>query len=366
MRDGAFEPRDSKKVRCGVIGAGWWATYAHIPALLAHPGAELVAIQKRNLAEALKVAKDFGVPRAYSSAEELLSEEKLDAVVVASTPNLHYDHAIQALNKGLHVLVEKPMTIAVAQARELVSLADRNQRQLLISCPWHYTRHGQEARRWIASGRLGEVRMISMLMTNPVDHLIRGTGTQPTHGKPYLDPRPGTYSDPAVAGGGQIYTQVSHAAAYLTFLTGARPSQVFGRFHNDGSPMDIYNALDIELEDGSVVSLASTGATALGQRDFEVRVYGTRGILFLELWRGSMKVVPLDGSPPTDFPLLSPGEAYPDRAPAENLVESVKDPRANLSPGSLGLAAMEVIEAACASARSGTNVVIRPTRRIPV
>jgi predicted dehydrogenase len=351
-----------KKARCAVIGAGWWATYAHIPALLEHPRAQLVAVQSRSLEAARKVAKDFGIPRAYSSAGQLLSEEEVDVVVVASSPNLHYEQAREALRKGLHVLVEKPMTLKVVQAQELVSLAEENGKQLLISSPWHYTRHGQEAQRLIASGRLGEIRMISMLMTNPVDHLIRGASTQPTHGKPYLDPQPGTYSDPLIAGGGQIYAQVSHAAAYLTYLTGASPSQVFARFHNDGSRMDIYDALSIKLENGCLVSLASTGATALDRRDFEVRVYGTKGILFLELWRGCMSLVPLDGSPATDFPPLREAEIYPERAPARNLVDCVIDPDANVSPGKLGLASMEVIETACASARSGENITIRPLR----
>jgi predicted dehydrogenase len=354
----------STKIRCGVIGAGWWATYAHIPALLEHPNAELVAIHKRNLDGALKVAKDFGVPHAYASAEALIAANRLDAVVVASSPNMHYEHARLALRKGLHVLVEKPMTITAGEARELVSLAAENGREILISCPWHYTRHAREARRLTSSGQLGDIRMVSMLMTNPVADLIRGASTEATHSheKPYLEPRLGTYSDPRIAGGGQIYTQVSHAAAYLTFLTGARPSRVFARFHNDSSRMDIYDALNIELDNGCLVSMASTGATAVNRRDFEVRVYGTQGILFLELWRGSISFVPLDGRPQEDFPPLAPEEVYPERAPAKNLVDSAIDPGANLSPGSLGQAAMEVIEAACVSASSGENVSIRGLR----
>lgn len=361
----------SAKIRCGVIGAGWWATYAHIPALLEHPDADLVAVQSQHLKDARKVAKDFGIPRSYASAKDLLSKEGLDAVVVASSPNLHYEYAREALGKGLHVLVEKPMTITAEEARELVSLASHRGKQLLVSCPWHYTRHGRDARQLILSGRLGKIRMISMLMTNPVDHLIRGISTQPTHGaqpahgKPYTEPQPSTYSDPSIAGGGQIYAQVSHAAAYLTFLTGARPAQVFARFHNDGSRMDIYDALSVELENGCLVSLATTGATPLNRRDYEVRVYGTQGVLFLELWRGCMRFVPFQGSGETEFPELSPCEIYPERAPAKNLVDCAKGGHDNLSPGTLGLAAMEVIEAACASARSGENVAIRTLQERP-
>jgi predicted dehydrogenase len=362
MTGSVMRNRTANKVRCGVIGAGWWGTYAHIPALLEHPDAELAAVQTRVQEEALKVAHDFGIPHAYSSWEELLEIETLDAVVVCSTPNLHYKQAFAALQKGLHVLVEKPMTFTAAQARELVSLAAENGRQLLISAPWHYTRHGQQARQMIAAGQLGNVRLISILMTNPVAHLIRGAGAEPTHAReePYLKPLPGTYGDPKIAGGGQIYTQVSHVAAYLTFLTDARPSQVFARFHNDGASMDIYDALNIQMENDCLVSVASTGATSIDRRDFEARIYGTEGILFLELWQGSMKFVPLDGSAGTDFPHLSPNEIYPERAPARNLIDCANNPEANLSPGTLGLAAMEVIEAASQSAQSGKNITIRP------
>src|ERR1700733_3764971 len=191
-----------ERIKCGVIGAGWWATYAHIPALLTHPAAELVAIQKRDSARARKVADDFGVPAACMSVEDLLAIEGLQAVVVSSSPNRHYDDAYAALTLGKHVLIEKPMTMTAAEAAQLVDLAQEQSVQFLISCPWHYTSHAAEARRLIRGGHLGEMRMISVLMTNPISHLLRGTSNEVTHGRPYMQPTAGTYSDPAIAGGG--------------------------------------------------------------------------------------------------------------------------------------------------------------------
>ena len=345
------------KIKCGVIGAGWWATFAHIPALLAHPNAELVAVQKRSRQEAQKVADDFGIPIACTTASELLAIDGLEAVVVSCAPNLHYEHALAALSLGKHVLIEKPMTLTVAQAVELVELARSCDRQFLISCPWHYTMHANEAQRLISNGHLGKVRMISMLMTNPISHLLRGNGTQPTHGTPYMHPREGTYSNPKVAGGGQIYAQVCHAAAYLTFLTRARPAEVFARFHNDGADLDIYDALDLQMDDQSIVTIASTGATNLERRDFEVRVFGTKGMLFLDLWHGKMEFVPLVGASKI-YPDLKEDAIYPHQAPAINLIDSIRDPRANLSPATLGVAAMEVIEAATRSVKCGNNILV--------
>jgi predicted dehydrogenase len=351
-----------KQVRCGVIGAGWWATYAHIPAVCAHPGARLVAVQSREQAKADRIARDFGAAHAVTSAEELLALPDLDAVIVSSTPNMHHAHAKAALGSGRHVLLEKPMTFTVAEAQELVDLAQARGVELLISCPWHFTAHGIEARRMIAAGELGRIKLVSILMTNPIDRLLRGVNTSPTHGMDnvYVEPRPGSYNDPAIAGGGQIFCQVSHAAAYLAFLTGSGPAEVFAHFDNDGSPNDLYNALSIKLANGALATVASTGATPMAERHYEVRVYGSRGILDLELWKGTARFSGFDGTT-RELPPLPAADIYPERAPANDLVETVLGRKANGSPGTLGLASMEVIEAACRSAATGQNVkVMRP------
>ncbi|MEY4916428.1 MAG: hypothetical protein RL616_341 [Verrucomicrobiota bacterium] len=349
-----------EKIRIGVIGAGWWATFAHIPAIQSHPKAELVAVQSRERAKAERIARDFGAKHACTSVGELLALEEVDAVIIASTPNVHYAQAKAALHSGHHVLLEKPMTFTASEARELVELAATKKLHLVMSCPWHYTRHGLEARRLIHSGALGEIKMISVLMTNPIDKLLRGLNTSPTHGleQVYVEPRPGSYSDPAIAGGGQIYCQVSHAAAYLTFLTGLRPAEVFARFDRDASSNDIYNALTVTLENGALVSLASTAATPLTERAYEVRVFGSQGILQLELWLGTLAMIDFTGQR-TEFKPLAKEEIYPGQSPALNFIEVVLGEAANGSPGELGLASMEIIEAACESAQTGRNEKIR-------
>jgi predicted dehydrogenase len=345
------------KIRCGVLGAGWWATFAHIPALLSHPHAELFAVQKNDLDQARKVAADFGIPHSCTSVSELLSLEGLQAVVVSSSPNLHYEQAAAALRMGMHVLIEKPMTIRVDQARHLVDLADERNLQFLISCPWHYTSHAAQAQSLIREGKLGKLRMISVLMTNPVSDLLRGKNAEPTYGIPYLRPRKETYCDPVISGGGQIYAQVCHIAAYLTFLTGVSASEVFARFHNDDAPLDIYDALDLRMRDDTIVTIASTGATSVNLRTYEVRLFGTAGMLYLDLWRGTMEFIDMNGEH-RHFPDIAQADVYPHQAPAKNLIDSIFDPSFNRSPAFLGVAAMEVIEAACNSAKSGQNVLL--------
>ncbi len=350
------------QLNVGVIGAGWWATSAHIPGIIQHERAHLRAVQNRTKIKAAQVARDFGADLAFDDYQKLVLTGNVDAVIVSSTPNMHFEHARFALEHGKHVLIEKPMTFTVDESQELCNLALKNKLQFLVSCPWHYTRHGIEARRLIRKGALGDVRMISILMTNPLYELLKGVNTSPTHGTDnvYLEPNAGSYSDPSIAGGGQIYCQVSHAGAYLSFLTGAQPEEVYARFDYADSKTDIYDALTITMDNGALVTLASTGATPVTIRNYEVRVYGTKAILLLELWKGNMAYYPFEGKP-EEYPPLTPDEIYPDKSPVLNFIDVCLGLAANGSPGELGIAAMKIVEAACLSDKSGKPVKIKDT-----
>ncbi len=356
----------SNKVRCAVIGAGWWGTTAHVPALKRHPKAELVAVQHLDPEIARKTAENFNVPHGCATLEQVLVIEGLDAVVVSSTPNMHYSQAKAALEHGLHVLIEKPMTLKADKAQELVAIAEKKGLQFLIGCPSHYTSHGAEARRLIHTGELGQVKMITMLMTDRCLGLYQGVpwievvGDYPdaeTEACPYLEPGRKSYSDPIVSGGGQLFCQVSHAAAYLPFLTGQEPTQVHAHLDKADTQVDVYNALNIKLDGGTLVSLASTGATHFLERMFSVQVYGTKGILTLELFKGTMRFCSMDGKT-RQYPQLPDDEIYPMYSPAENLVDVVLGEAPNRSPATLGASAMKIIEAACQSAETGQNVMI--------
>jgi predicted dehydrogenase len=356
-----------KKIGLGIIGAGWWATSAHIPAIKSHRDAELIAVQSREKDKAEKIARDFGARLAVTDIEEMFALKELDAVIVASTPNVHFAQSKAALERGLHVLIEKPMTFTVQEARELVETAAQKKLQLLVSCPWHYTAHGIEARRLIRSGALGEIKMISILMTNPIDKLLRGINTSPTYGMDnvYMEPCKGSYNDPAIAGGGQIYNQVSHAAAYITFLTGLHPAEVYARFDYDGSVNDIYDALTVTLENGALATIASTGATPLSERNYEVRVFGSKAVLQLELWRGTMTLIDF-ADKRTEFKPLNEKEIYPEQAPALNFIDAILGRAQNGSPGELGLASIEIIEAACESAQTNRCEKIRDLKKVHI
>jgi predicted dehydrogenase len=355
-----------KRVRCGVIGAGWWGTTAHLPALRDHPGADVVAVQTADPGEARRIARDFNVPQSFTSHEELLATPGLEAVVISSTANMHYEQAKAALSRGLHVLLEKPMTLTFEQARHLERLARDGGLHLLIGCPWHYTAHNIEARRLIREGQLGPVKMISVLMSNFSIGLYQGkpwqdafgtVTTRETPAQPYVAPGVNSYSDPAVAGGGHLYCQVSHVGAHLAFVTDALPTEVFCRLDHGGTRVDVYDTLNIKMSNGAIVSVGTTGATMFSDRHYEVRIYGPQGMILLELWRGTMSFHDHSRNV-THYEPLPDAELYPLFAPTRNFIDLIAGTAENGSPGSLGVAAMAVIDSAYRSAREGTNVTV--------
>lgn len=95
------------------------------------PGAELVAVGSRSEERAREFAGEFGVDAAYGTYEELVADPQVDVVYVASPHALHLEHARLAFEAGKHVLCEKPLTLSVAEAKQLIALAAEHDRFLM-------------------------------------------------------------------------------------------------------------------------------------------------------------------------------------------------------------------------------------------
>ena len=111
--------------------------------------------------------------------------------------------------------------------------------------------------------------------------------------------------------------------------------------------------------------IASTAATPLSERNYEVRIFGSKAILQLELWRGEMTMVDFSDKH-TKFKPLAEDEIYPSYAPARNFIDTILGKAQNGSSGELGLASMEIIEAACESAQTNRCEKIRSVKNIRV
>src|SRR5262249_54055463 len=160
-------------VRVGVVGCGWWATRAHLPALANDPDAVIAAIADPDPGNRDRAGERFGVSARYPDAEAMLAAEDLDAAIVATPHATHAAVARACLDRGLHVLVEKPLTIDPPDAFDLVARARAARRELIVGYPYHYVPQLGLLRGRLADGVVGRPELIVGLFASVVRELYR-------------------------------------------------------------------------------------------------------------------------------------------------------------------------------------------------
>jgi predicted dehydrogenase len=344
----------AERVRLGFIGAGWWATANHLPRLAAREDVELAAVCRLGRPQLEAVRRRFGFRFATEDYRELL-EQPLDGVVVTSPHTLHYEHARAALQRGLHVMVEKPMALRGAEAWELVELARARRRHVLVPYGWNYTPFVEEARRRLADGAVGQIEHVLCHMASPIRGLLTGSDVGDVAGGGGLfAPEARTWADPAVAGGGYGHAQLTHATGLLFFLTPLRAARVFAEMSAPGSAVELYDALAVRFHGGATGSVSGAG-TVPPDNPFQVdvRLFGSEGMLLLDVERERLEVRRRDGRHLT-LPVSPGAGAYTCEAPPHRFVELIRGlSDRNNSPAEVAARSVELLEAAYRSAESG-------------
>jgi predicted dehydrogenase len=146
-------------LRVGVVGSSFGGVI-HVPAFAAQGSFEVVAIASPS--RAAEVAKERGIPHAFASLEEMLANVELDVLSIASPPFDHHGAVLAALERGLHVLCEKPFALDVAQAEEMCAAAARAGTVCAIAHEFRYTPQRSAIRELIANGHLGALRALEV------------------------------------------------------------------------------------------------------------------------------------------------------------------------------------------------------------
>ena len=150
------DPMEAPPVRWGILGPGNIA-HAFATALREGTRQEVVAVGSRSAKRARDFADEFGVPAAYGSYEELVADETVDVVYVASPHSEHHEHAMLVLEAGKPVLVEKAFTRNAAEASEVLDAA-RERGVFAMEAMWtRFLPHIDVVRQAVESGLLGDV-----------------------------------------------------------------------------------------------------------------------------------------------------------------------------------------------------------------
>ncbi len=165
-------------LKVGVVGCGGIGL-RHSRAYQSHPEAELICVCDMVKEKAEARAREMGV-KAYFSVKEMLDAEKdLDVVGVITADNLHFVPTMEALEAGKHVLVEKPLSLDIREAEQMVEKARQKNVQLAINYNRRFSKTYLEAKKYIENGTVGDIAYIIM-------KLAQGGPASSRKGKYYL------------------------------------------------------------------------------------------------------------------------------------------------------------------------------------
>jgi predicted dehydrogenase len=236
-------------VRVGLVGTSWWAEAMYLPALADHPIGRITALCGRDADRTRDVAASWGVPTTFTDWSDMLDSD-IDAVIVASPNETHFEITMGALDRRLPVLCEKPLGLNEAQARAMADAAAHAGVATMVPFTYRFMPTNQYVKRLIVDGYVGQPYQLSM-------RYFAGYA------------RDGAYAwrfDAARAGSGIIGDLGSHWIDMARWFLGELTEISAHRdlFVPRGARPD--NADYVQVEDSAVILARSeTGATAVLQ-----------------------------------------------------------------------------------------------------
>lgn len=340
------------KVNIGVIGAGWWATLSHIPALRDNPHVGIVAVNRPDAEGMEKVVASFPGVKPYFDAAEMLAKETLHGVVVASPHILHAEHAQLALSRGLPTLIEKPMATSAADARALLATANANNTQIILPYGWNFRPIVETAHQLVKDGWVGEVRHVVAQMASALADLFGGKPMVETKDHLFRPPV-STWADPKKSGG-YGWGQLTHGLGALFRIVDLDPAKVFAKTGLSPAGVDFYDAAVVEFANGATMALSGS-ATVPKSRGYQIdiRIFGTEGMMLFDIERARVEVIRHDGK--THVADLGPDAgAYEQVAPITLLVDLARGEKVpNPADGVVGMRSSVLLDAMYRSAKSG-------------
>jgi predicted dehydrogenase len=151
--------RPASEIGAAVIGSGFIGT-VHVEALR-RLGVQVHGILGSSAERAAQRARQLGVPRGYGSLAELLADDRVEIVHVTSPNHLHHPQVLEILEAGRHVVCEKPLAMTADESAELVERAARSGKVNAVNFNIRFYPLNQHAHELVASGELGEVRLVT-------------------------------------------------------------------------------------------------------------------------------------------------------------------------------------------------------------
>jgi len=326
----------SARVRFAMIGCGRMGRH-HSEKMLVDGRGEVVAVFDAEPSMAARLKNDLW-PTAMiaTSFDELISHDQIDAAIICTPTTEHYSQVKSCLNRGWHVLCEKPLAKDRSQILELIQcseLAQTKRQSFSLGYQRRYTGLFRTLRKEVQSGKWGAVRAIA-------SHNVESW--QPTIAGTWRD-------DPDQNSGGFITDAGSHKLDILFYVTGLSPLDVFTRTQKWGSQVEIVASVTALLTGDVTLTMDFIGnAHYLGE---DLHIHCERADLMLrheELWiarSGQREHLAVD---------------EPDSNPVAGLLDMILDNKSDVSPPQAALPVFDMTQAILASGRTGVPVRVEP------
>ena len=256
-------------LRLGIGGGGIMGErFADAAARL--DGVEVAAIADPDAGQRERLATRYGA-RVHAGWEALVDDGELDALYLGLPHHLHAPAAVAAAERGLDVLLDKPLATTVEDGRLIVEAARANGTRLMLGFSHRFHVELATARRTIADGLLGDVLLASDLLIDSAPH-----------GPAWYFSRD--------AGGGVVDLQMHHSFDRMAWLLGSPIVRVHAQLSErpvrDGAPVDLAAAVTLTFANGVIGTSAASFAPGYdGDSVVELVVQGTEGHMRLETWQ---------------------------------------------------------------------------------
>ncbi|MDB9307489.1 Gfo/Idh/MocA family oxidoreductase [Aphanizomenon sp. CS-733/32] len=259
-----------------IVGTGF-GQKVHIPAFQAHHNTQIVAVYHRDINKAKTIAETHNIPYTGDNLAEILALPTVEAVSISTPPFSHYEMAKQVLQAGKHLLLEKPVTLNVNEAKELYQLAQNQDVVATVDFEFRFVPEWQFFSQLLSSNYVGNIRLIK------IDWL--GSSRADTS-------RPWNWYSSKEKGGGALGSLGSHAFDYINWLFGSvhklnahlitaipeRVNPATGELQ--AVDTDDTCLLSLELVNGTPCQV-SISAVVHAERTHWIEVYGDKGTLVL-------------------------------------------------------------------------------------
>ncbi len=254
-----------ESIQWGIIGCGNVTEVKSGPAFNKVAHSTLVGVHRRNADKLIDYAKRHGVPMTFFNAKELIESDKIDALYIATPPDVREDYAMQAMQLGKPVYLEKPMALNLAACIRLRDASERLGVKLSVA---HYRRNlplFMEVKKILEQDVIGEVKEVQIIMLKRTNK----AADDPSNWR----------VDPSIAGGGYFYDLAPHQIDLVFYFFG-KPRSFSGTSTNKAG---LYKAEDfvqgtIELENG-IVCKGLWDFSINGEEKDEFLIIGKKGTI---------------------------------------------------------------------------------------